>query len=198
MEIDSGPEGAPGALIGRSVVLLPPFAAQLDQVCALALAGQLTWRWGQRPRSPDAFYESFWADGHESFVVVNRLTHRILGVVRSYGMHPLEGYASVEIYLMDDPLFVPPTGGAEALWLFTDRMFSVHGLRKVYGDLTGDTFDHFQSGSAGIFAVEGRLRDHHRRPDGSSTDKVIIAVYREAWERMSSVQRSMARAASGL
>jgi hypothetical protein len=76
-------------------------------------------------------------------------------------------------------------------------MFSTHGLRKVYGDLTGDTFDHFHSGSEGLFAVEGRLREHHRRPDGSFTDKVIIAVYRDAWERMGSVQRSMARAGSG-
>jgi RimJ/RimL family protein N-acetyltransferase len=73
---------------------------------------------------------------------------------------------------------------AEAALLCFHYAFLVWPFRKIYMEASEESFAAFRSAKDVLFREEGRLRQHSFW-NGRYIDLMILAVYREDWERAS-------------
>lgn len=82
--------------------------------------------------------------------------------------------------------------GIEMFLLACDYMFNTMNCRKVYSEVHGDNTD-----SSGIFeklglSQEATLKDHTLKQDGSFSDLLIFALYKEQFNQSDFVKRIIA------
>jgi len=116
-------------------------------------------------------------------LAMERCTGQAIGLVYSFDVSLVNGYASLCIYL--DPSHTGKGLGVEAGYLFVNYLMTYYPFRKLYTDIYGYN-EHSLHVAAKIgFVIEGTLRAH-RWFDGRYWDLHKLALYRDAWEKCKS------------
>ena len=101
-----------------------------------------------------------------------------IGFLQAYNLNPTDGWCMARAHFEPQHRGQPPS--TEAWFALIDQLFGNLGMQKVYIDLPDFDEGVLEATVAGLFAEEGRFREHTRR-DGRYWDVVRLAVYREAW-----------------
>ena len=104
-----------------------------------------------------------------------------IGFVQAYNVNPADGWCMVRAHFEQAQRGRQP--GTEAWFALIDYLLGGFGLQKIYVDLPGFSSDVLEATVAGLFAEEGRFREHTFF-DGRYWDVVRLAVYREAWPEL--------------
>lgn len=138
-------------------------------------------RFGGGTPSPEKVLASMWESVLAQFVMEGVSSNEPIGLVAITSANFRDGFAYVSA------LGIPEAQGsglvAEGVFLGVHYAFSTWPFRKIYLEATEDSFQAFSSGHGKLFREEGRLREHTFW-NGSYRDLVVLAVYREVWERL--------------
>lgn len=137
-------------------------------------------RFGGATPSPDKIAAPLWESVLAQFVVEGIASNEPLGLVAVTSANFRDRFA----YL--SALGAPSVQGsgliAEAVLLAFHYSFLTWPFRKIYMEATEQSFQRFRSALGTFFHEEGRLREHAFW-NGRYLDVLILAVYRETWER---------------
>lgn len=138
-------------------------------------------RFGGSTPSPDKVAATLWDSVLAQFIVTRRPSGQQIGLVAITSPDFRNGFAYVsavgEAQWQGSGLIV------EAAFLAFHYAFNTWPFRKIYMEATDDSFQAFKGGAGELFQEEGRLLDHVFW-NGRYVDMVIVAVYRETWERL--------------
>ena len=138
------------------------------------------WRGRGNVVSPEQWAQSIWQSVFAQFVIVGVHDRKTLGLVMAYRPSFQDGHAWFGVEKFDagqrSPLVVL---GAS---LFIEYVFKCWNLTKLYIEVAEYNASQFQSGMGDLFELEGRMRDHFWY-DGERWDQLILALYRERWEK---------------
>lgn len=138
-------------------------------------------RFGGATPSPEKVAATLWDSVLAQFIVESQGSGQPVGLVAITSPDFRNGFAYVSA------LARPETQGsglvAEAALLAFHYAFTTWPLRKVYMEATEDSLRAFDAGQGDLFREEGRLVDHVFW-NGRYVDVVILAVYRETWNRL--------------
>lgn len=138
-------------------------------------------RFGGATPSPEKVAATLWESVLAQFVVESAGGGEPVGLVAVTSPDFRNGFAYVSA------IGLPATQGtgliAEAAFLAFHYAFTTWPLRKIYMEATEDSFRAFEGGLGDLFREEGRLGDHVFW-NGRYVDMVIVAVYRETWDRL--------------
>jgi RimJ/RimL family protein N-acetyltransferase len=137
-------------------------------------------RFGGATPSPEKVASSLWESVLAQFVVEGIASNEQLGLVAVASANFRDRFA----YL--SALGAPSVQGsglmAEAVLLAFHYSFLTWPFRKIYMEATEESFHRFRSALGIFFQEEGRLREHCFW-NGRYLDVLILAVYRETWEK---------------
>ena len=138
-------------------------------------------RFGGATPSPEKVAATLWESVLAQFVVESARSGQPMGLVAVTSPDFRNGFAYVSA------LGLPESQGsglvAEAAFLAFHYAFTTWPLRKIYMEATEDSYRAFEAGLDQFFQEEGRLIDHVFW-NGGYVDMVILAVYRETWNRL--------------
>jgi hypothetical protein len=138
------------------------------------------WRFRGRTPSPEQWAQMTWMDVLAQFLVIGRASNLPLGVVAIYEPNFQDGHAKLAAARFDSGKRSPPMMIGVALFL--RYAFTCWNLRKLYLELPEYNYAQFASGLDRVFRVEGRLREHYYF-GGERWDQIVLAIYREQWQR---------------
>ena len=137
-------------------------------------------RFGGATPSPEKVAASLWDSVLAQFVVEGIASNEPLGLVAVTSANFRDRFA----YL--SALGAPAAQGSglivEAVLLAFHYTFLTWPFRKIYMEATEQSYARFRSGLGSFFQEEGRLREHAFW-NGRYWDVLILAAYRETWER---------------
>lgn len=178
----------PPILTGKRVVLRPVTPEDYSTLYRWETDVETLYLW--KPQGAVLRYEDFiqglrtGGNGvHVQMLAAERSTGQAIGLVYSFDVSLVNGYASFCIYL--DP---PHTGmglGVEAGYLFVNYLMTYYPFRKLYTDIYSYNEHSLHVASKIGFVIEGTLKAH-RWFDGRYWDLHKLALYRDAWEKCKS------------
>ena len=134
--------------------------------------------------SPEKIASSLWESVLAQFIVEGIDSGQPLGLIAVTSPNFRDGFAYISA------IGSPEVQGsgliAEGLALGFRYAFNAWPFRKIYMESTEESYRGFKSGLDRFFVEEGRLRGHFFW-NGRYTDLVILAFYREVWERNASL-----------
>jgi RimJ/RimL family protein N-acetyltransferase len=130
--------------------------------------------------SPEKVAASLWDSVLAQFVIEGVSEGQPFGLVAITSANFRDGFAYVSALGL--PAAQGPGLLIEAVLLAFNYAFLTWPFRKIYMESTEDSFQFFRSGLGRFFQEEGRLREHSFW-NGRYVDVLILAVYREVWER---------------
>jgi RimJ/RimL family protein N-acetyltransferase/aryl carrier-like protein len=158
--------------------LTPVLPDDLRFLYELAAGEQTSYRWRYRGAPPplERFAEALWQQ-----VLVQYVARRIddgepVGHLIAYGAEAGMRFAYVGAAFR--PGYAGTGFAAQAVAVFMRSLFQVFPLHKLYLQVPGFNWAQLSSGQAGLFAVEGVLRDHLYYA-GRTWDEYTCAVYAE-------------------
>ncbi|MGQ0826605.1 MAG: GNAT family N-acetyltransferase [Actinomycetota bacterium] len=169
-------------LIGRRVRLRPVYPTDYEYLYMLATHEAVNHRWrfrGTLP-SPEAFSQLLWQNTLVQFIVEHKESEQRIGHMSAFNANERSGWCHIGVVL--DPALSHMGWALESLALFLDHLFSAFNFRKLYGEILQTAFEDVASGAGRWFQVEGRLGAHEYW-DGEYRDLVVVALYRDQWER---------------
>lgn len=151
---------------------------------SVELSGELGVRWRYRGStvSPEQWAQGLWQGTLAQYLVVGVDDPNPLGLVAVYQANYQDGYAFVagEGFGISRPSPLMMFG----LALFIDYVFTCWNFHKLYLEVAEYNAGQFSSGIGRLFDLEGRLRQHLWY-DGRRWDQLILAIYRDKWQRES-------------
>lgn len=180
VDAHGGTRSAP--LVGRRVRLRPVQPSDYEYLYALATDDEVSHRWrfrGTTP-SPDAFVQLLWQHSVVQFVVEHKESGRRIGHLSAFNADDRNGWCHIGVVI--DPALSRTGWALESIALFLNHLFVTFGFRKLYGEVLEPAFADLASGAGRWFRVEGRL-ERHEFFAGRYWDLVVLALYREDWER---------------
>jgi RimJ/RimL family protein N-acetyltransferase len=144
--------------------------------------------------SPEKVAASLWDSVLAQFVIEGVSEGQPFGLVAITSANFRDGFAYVSALGL--PAAQGPGLLIEAVLLAFNYAFLTWPFRKIYMESTEDSFQFFRSGLGRFFQEEGRLREHSFW-NGRYIDVLILAVYREVWERESETLAQHLRAPAG-
>ncbi len=128
--------------------------------------------------SPEKIAASLWDSVLAQFVIEGQCSKNALGLVAITSPNFRDGFAYISA------LGLPAAQGsgliAEGVLLGFNYAFSTWPFRKLYMEVTDESYPAFRSGLDHFFVEEGRLRQHVFW-NGRFMDMAMLAVYRETW-----------------
>jgi len=137
-------------------------------------------RFGGSTPSPEKVAAALWDSVLAQFVVERGETGHQVGLVAVTSPDFRNGFAYVSA--VGEPEWQGSGLLVEAAFLVFHYAFNTWPFRKIYMEATDDSFQAFKGGLRELFREEARLVDHVFW-NGRYVDMVIVAVYRETWER---------------
>jgi hypothetical protein len=137
-------------------------------------------RWRLRGATPNP---QEWAHGSTvgvlaQFVIVANRDQARVGLVTAFRANFQDGHARIAAMAFNpranSPLIMFGIG------MFVEYVFRCWNFRKLYMDVAEYNLPQIASGLAKLFVVEGKLREHYYL-DGQYWDRLILALYRDAW-----------------
>lgn len=167
-------------LAGRTVELEPVSVLHYDALLPLLVEAERHQRWRLRGAvpSPERFVHVLWADVLAQFVLKQRASSAVSGLVQLHEVDLRNGHAQLSFIVASD--LIAETWPFEAVLLAAEHAFTSWDLRKVYLQLMGDRGPALTLGQEALFRQEGTLRDHEYS-DGQYHDLHQYAIYREAF-----------------
>jgi RimJ/RimL family protein N-acetyltransferase len=168
-------------LRSRRVFLRAVHAGDLDYLYALFTRPDITFMWRLRGATPppDQFANLLWQNVLCQFMICRRSGEPI-GLISAYNADLRNGFAYLAMIVSPEA-----AGGLftfDASVLFINYLFYGWNLRKLYGETTERHLKSVFGGAVGrVVEIEGRLREHELM-DGSYSDAIIVALYREKWK----------------
>lgn len=146
------------------------------------LSGYLAVRWRHRglTPSPQAFEETLWAGVIAQYLVAEKSTGTVRGIVAAYDANFQSGYAHIaaaKFEAADCSLAV-----AEGSLLLVNHVFNSWPVRKLYFRLPEFNLRQIEGGLRRFAVEEARLAGHVFA-GGRLWDEVTFALYRERWEK---------------
>jgi RimJ/RimL family protein N-acetyltransferase len=171
-------------LHGAHVSLRPILHADYEPMMLAELSDALGPRWRHRGRtpSPDEFVRSMWTGVLAQFLVIDHASGMPVGVTSIYNADFNDGFAYFALAKFDPAR--PSRRLLEGAALFLDYAFANWPFRKLYAESIEENFEQFHSAVRWLFREEGRLRGHVFL-EGHYTDTLVLALYRETWEKVS-------------
>jgi RimJ/RimL family protein N-acetyltransferase len=174
---------SPPPLEGRHTTLRPVSPSDYEWLYAIASSQGTgaSWRLRGGHINPDQFIALLWADSELLFTVRRRSTQEPVGMIQLTQCNHKNGTGHMTSFLA--PAYTKRIWPAEGFLLFVNYAFQTFPLRKLYIEAIEPALKQFESLSGSILEEEGRLRDHEFF-DGSYVDYIILALYRDAWNRV--------------
>ena len=141
-------------------------------------------RFGGATPSPERVAASLWESVLAQFLIEGVTSGDRLGLVAITSPNLRDGFAYLSALgaesAIDSGLVV------EGVLLGFHYAFSTWPFRKLYMEVTDDSYRAFRSGLGRYFSEEARLREHVFW-NGRFTDVAILAIYRETWQRLAPI-----------
>lgn len=142
------------------IALIVPDAEHYRSLRQWELSGQLAVRWRHRglTPSPPAFEEALWAGVIAQYLVAEKRTGLVSGIVAGYDANFQSGYAHIaaaKFDASDRSLTV-----AEGCLLLVDHVFKSWPLRKLYFSIPEFNLPQIERGLRRFATEEARLRNH--------------------------------------
>jgi RimJ/RimL family protein N-acetyltransferase len=166
-------------LVGRHVQLTPIALRHYDLLYEWASHEEIPWQWHGRPVSPEGLRETMWIDCLFHYIVETRLTPHPIGLVTAYGAN----FHHQTCYMQAGLVSGYRTRGwpFAAVTLALSVIFGRYNLRRVYAQVTSNTFEQFASGEGVWFETEGHLHENVY-VNGQFLDTLILTMTRDRWE----------------
>jgi RimJ/RimL family protein N-acetyltransferase len=164
----------------RRVFLRAIHSRDMDYLYALFTRPDVTFMWRLRGATPppEQFASLLWQHVLCQFVICRRSGEPV-GLITAYNADLRNGFAYLAMVVAPEA-----AGGLltfDASVLFINYVFYGWNLRKLYGETTERHMRGAFGGAVGrVVEIEGRLRDHELI-DGSYSDAIILALYRDKW-----------------
>jgi RimJ/RimL family protein N-acetyltransferase len=179
-------EVRPPRLVGRRFSLKPLTPEHHRAIYQMHLAEDAAFRWRYHGATPtwETFEATLNANVLVQFIVIaNQEPTKPMGLVTAYNPNLQDGTVSAGILGSASM----GAGVLEGFILLVGYLFDVWPLRKVYVEAPEYNVGSFASAiSAGFLYEEGRLRAH-RYYQGRYHDHITWTIYREDFERFSSL-----------
>lgn len=181
---DAPPGFSPPSLEGRHVYLRTLTVADYPGIRLAEGGGDLGVRWRFRgsTASPEQWVQSIWQAVLVQFLIVRRSDHEPIGIVVAYrpSFQDQHAYLGVAAFpsRKRSPLMMFGTA------LFIEYVFTCWNFRKLYLELPEFNLSQFSSGLGRFLEQEGRMREHLWYA-GRMWDQVVLALYRDTWQRES-------------
>ncbi|MBI2703898.1 MAG: GNAT family N-acetyltransferase [Actinobacteria bacterium] len=166
-------------LEGPNVRLGPVTQRHFDWLYTVCSTGRHLVRFrlrGQTP-SPEAFHRFLWEHVLAQFVVSTQEGEPV-GLVTSFEPNHRHRYA--HLAAVADPARSGDGLVLEGMAVLITYLFAQFDLRKLYAESLESNFAQFDSGTARVFDIEGRLRAHEY-VDGAYQDFIVAAIWRDQW-----------------
>jgi RimJ/RimL family protein N-acetyltransferase len=170
-------------LAAGRVRLAPPDELDFEYLYQLSIAEQTGFRWRYRGAIPsrEAFAQALWHDVLAQFVITVKPDNERAGLVVAHNADVRNGFAYVSLLL--EERWQRCGIAVEAAGLMLTYLFDNWNFAKVYGEMPEFNYGAVLSGEGGLFQLEARLPSHHYYR-GRRWDHLILALYREDWERL--------------
>jgi len=164
------------------VILRNVAAGDVDFLYAVATAAEtgFRWRWHGSVPSPGDFLQQLWTHVLSQFVVARAGTGERVGLVVCHDANHSDGWAYLAA--VSSPLYLRSGLIIEGAVLLIDEVFRNWNFRKLYMEAPEFNIDQVRSSLGKWFHEEGRLRGHHFY-DGAYHDHLLLALYRDEYER---------------
>jgi hypothetical protein len=164
----------------RHVYLRAITPGDYGRLHTIETTGDIAVRWrlrGSTP-APEQWARALWTDVLAQFIVMSRASDTPVGMVTVYQANLRDGHAMLAATRFGPASRAPAM--IIGLGIFLRYVFSGWELRKLYMELPEYNFPQFSSGLGDVFVLEARLRGHYYYA-GDLWDKLVLAIYREAW-----------------
>ena len=148
---------------------------------ALDLAGGFRWRFRGTTPPREAFYQALFEGTLAQYMVVGSGDGARYGLVAAYNAQLDQGHAYVAFQRCTRRPGISEV--TEGMVLFIDQLFATLALRKLYCEVPGYNEEIIGVGDLPMFREEGRLVGHDFHA-GRWWDRILLALWREDWERI--------------
>ena len=126
--------------------------------------------------------QMLWQNVLCNYMVCRAKTGESVGLATAYNADLRNGHAYLALVLV--PEAVGSLIGHDANLLMVNYLLRGWNFRKLYGETSARNVEAFFRSAVGKeLHIEGRLKDHEYY-DGRYWDTLIVALYREEWERI--------------
>jgi RimJ/RimL family protein N-acetyltransferase/acyl carrier protein len=137
------------------------------------------WRFRDQVPSPSAYSSWIWQDVLSQFLIVERASDRLIGLVEAYEFRSTSG--TVKVSLVTGDAYRRSGFGVAGLGLFLDILFRSFPIRKVYFEVLEDNWLQFSHFVDWLGEVEAVLHDHVV-VSGRLQSLTIATIFRNQWE----------------
>ena len=145
-------------------------------------ANAFRWRHRGSTPGPEEAIRTCWQGMLCAYIVESTESSRPEGLAIAFNLDERNRHCHIGVLGRPDREEGGINPALEGIIILVQHLFEVWQFRKLYAEVLEYNYDQFQHATGPIAIEEGRLRDHDWM-FGRYWDKIVLAIYRDDWER---------------